>query len=122
MVRSTAVGDAFRVDLSRQGECLVAAVHGEIDLATAPTLVAAVESELEPQASVTARVVVDLSEVEFLDSSGLNALVRLEQTLAGRGVDVRLVSPRDRIVRQVFEITHLTEALRVVDSLADALD
>lgn len=121
MVRSTAVGDAFKVDLSRRGACLVVSVHGEIDLATAPTLVTAVEAELDVDSSTTTRVVVDLSEVGFLDSSGLNALVRLEQTLADRSVEVRLVSPSDRVVRQVFEITKLTETLRVVDSLDEAL-
>ena len=121
MVRSTAVGDAFSVDLSRRGVSVVCSVAGEIDLATAPALVEAIESELDSPATDTTRVVVDLSEVGFLDSSGLNALVRLEQTLGGRGVDVRIVSPSDRVVRQVFEITHLTEPLKVVESLDEAL-
>jgi anti-sigma B factor antagonist len=115
------VGDAFSVDLSRQGVSVVCSVAGEIDLATAPALVEAVESELASSTLETQRVVVDLSEVGFLDSSGLNALVRLEQTMEGRGVDVRIVSPSDRVVRQVFEITKLTEPLRVVESLDEAL-
>jgi anti-sigma B factor antagonist len=121
VVRSTTVGDAFSVDLSRQGVNVVCSVAGEIDLATAPTLVEAIESELASPAPETKRVVVDLSEVGFLDSSGLNALVRLEQTMDSRGVDVRIVSPSDRVVRQVFEITKLTEPLRVVESLDEAL-
>jgi anti-anti-sigma factor len=113
------VGDAFGVDLSLRGKRLVASVAGEIDLATAPALVEAIESGLSKDRLT--RVVVDLSEVAFLDSSGLNALVTLEKELGERGVELRLVSPADRVVRQVFEITCLTEILHVVESLDEAL-
>jgi anti-sigma B factor antagonist len=115
------VGDGFRVDLLRRRDCLIASVVGEIDLETAPALVEAVESGLARGSDRTARVVIDLAEVEFLDSSGLNALVGLEKLLAGDGVELRLVSPADRVVRQVFEITQLTETLRVAASLDEAL-
>jgi anti-sigma B factor antagonist len=119
LVASPDVGDAFRVELSRQGNCVVASAFGEIDLTTAPALIDAIESDLGPTAPTC--VVIDLSEVRFLDSSGLNALVRLQRTLEGRGTTMRLVSPSDGIIRQVFEITELVEPLRVVDSLDDAL-
>lgn len=114
------MGDASTVQLSRRAGVLVASVIGEIDLATAPTLLDTVESELA-RAPDTMRVVVDLSEVSFIDSSGLNAFVRLERVLTERGAELRLVSPTDRVVRQVFEITHLIEPLRVTGSLDDAL-
>ena len=115
-----AVGDAFRVEVSRQGESVVASVFGEIDLATAPALVTAVEGALATSPA-TERVVVDLTEVTFLDSSGLNALVRLEKQLAERSVQLRIVSPSDRIVRYVFDLTDLAEPLHVVGSLDEAL-
>jgi anti-anti-sigma factor len=115
------VRDAFRVDLSRRGECLVASVVGEIDLASAPDLFDSIESSVARGADRPARVVVDLTEVSFLDSAGLNALVRLERVLGELGVELRLVSPADRIVREVLEITHLTETLRVAGSLDEAL-
>jgi hypothetical protein len=47
--------------------------------------------------------------------------VHARKTLAGRGTEFRLVSPSDRIVRRVLEITKLVEELGVVDALADAL-
>ena len=107
------------MDLSRQGNCVIASAVGEIDLATAPALVDSIESELGR--SAPGRVVIDLSEVRFLDSSGLNALVRLQRVLEERSIGMRLIIPSDRIVRQVFEITRLTAPLSVVDSLTDAL-
>jgi anti-anti-sigma factor len=113
------VGNSFRVDLSRQGSCIIASAFGEIDLATAPALVEAIESELGR--STPARLVIDLSEVSFLDSSGLNALVRLQKLLEDRAIALRLVIPSGHVVRQVFEITSLTEPLSVVGGLDDAL-
>ena len=121
MLGSAAVGDGFRVELSRRDGSLIASVLGEVDLATAPQLLDAVESSLVSDSAGTSRVVVDLTEVEFLDSSGLNALVGLERLLSGNGVELRLVSPADAVVRQVFEITQLTETLRVTASLDEAL-
>jgi hypothetical protein len=51
----------------------------------------------------------------------LNALVSLERLLSGNGIELRLVSPADAVVRQVFEITQLMETLRVTASLDEAL-
>ena len=85
-------------------------------MATAPALGQAIEGTSE----VTTRVIVDLSEVSFLDSSALNTLVVAKRSLAARNVELRVVSPLDRAVRRVFEITHLTADLSVVDSLGDA--
>jgi anti-sigma B factor antagonist len=113
------LAEGFKVDFSRQERRLIAAAFGEIDLATAPVLVRGIENELETEPADL--VVVDLSEASFLDSSGLDALVRLQMQLAANEIGLKLVSPADRIVRQVFEITHLTEELGVVESLDDAV-
>jgi anti-anti-sigma factor len=86
-------------------------------MATAPQLAAA----LGAVSNRATRVVVDLSAVSFLDSSGLNALVHVRRELAGRQVSFRTVSPKDQVVRRVFEITQLTEELGVVESLEIAL-
>jgi anti-sigma B factor antagonist len=105
-LRSTLVADAAIVE-----------VIGEVDMATAPQLAAAIGSVNE----TVRRVVVNLSEVSFLDSSALNALVHSQRELARRDVAFRVVSPSDRVVRKVFEITQLTTPLNVVDSLDEAL-
>jgi len=86
-------------------------------MATAPQLAAA----LGAVSDRAMRVVVDLSAVSFLDSSGLNTLVHVRRELAGRKVSFRTVSPKDQAVRRVFEITQLTEELGVVESLEAAL-
>ena len=86
-------------------------------MATAPEVSKAISSEQ----SDAGRVVVDLTEVTFLDSSALNAFVQSQQELTQRDVSFRIVSPVDQAVRNVFEITPLTVPLSVVESLDEAL-
>jgi anti-sigma B factor antagonist len=96
---------------------VVIEIAGEIDMATAPEVTRAIDAGHDD----AQRVVIDLSEVTFLDSSALNALVHCQRDLATKDIAFRIVSPSDRAVRNVFEITHLTEPLSVVESLDDAL-
>jgi anti-anti-sigma factor len=106
----------FEIQSAHAAGVLTVGVSGEVDMATAPALGQAIEGTSE----LTTRVIVDLSGVTFLDSSALNMLVVAKRALAGRGVELRVVSPLDRAVRRVFEITHLTADLSVVDSVDDA--
>jgi anti-sigma B factor antagonist len=114
-------GGPLEVLSSRKGDILIVSARGEIDLASAPEFVSSIQHMLDMGSAETNRVIVDLTEVGFLDSSGLNALVRLQRLLDQRGIAVRLVSPPNRVVHQVFEITDLVGPLHVVDSLDDAL-
>ncbi len=69
----------FRVEVANKGETAVISVSGELDLASSPAL----EEELERVANSEASlVVVDLSELEFMDSTGLSVLVRAHQRAA----------------------------------------
>jgi anti-anti-sigma factor len=86
-------------------------VQGEVDLATAPELQAALESALPPE---RARVVIDLRGVTFLDSTGLALLLRYDRkaALAGRRVVVVKGPPQ---VQRAFELTGLSQRLTMVD-------
>ena len=107
----------FELKSSHAADILVVEVAGEVDMATSPQLTQAVEAAPDSMR----RVVVDLSEVTFLDSSGLNALVVTRRSLAVRGIDLRVVSPADHVVRRVFEIAQLTDELGVVETFDSAL-
>ena len=107
----------FELRSTRIGDAVVIAIVGEIDMATAPEVSRAIDSGHDD----AGRVVVDLSEVTFLDSSALNVFVQSQQELAQRDIGFRIVSPADHAVRNVFEITRLTEPLSVVDSIDEAL-
>jgi len=107
----------FELRSSRVADAVVVAIIGEIDMATAPEVARAIDSGHDG----AERVVVDLTEVTFLDSSALNALVHCQKSLAEHDIGFRVVSPSDHAVRNVFDITHLTGPLSVVDTLDEAL-
>jgi len=82
---------------------------GEVDVATAPALRTHLEELLE--ADVT-RLVVDLEDVDFIDSTGLGVLVGgLRRARAANG-EVRLVCTNPRILK-VFEATGLHEVFAI---------
>jgi anti-sigma B factor antagonist len=108
----------LEVHLEQSGETPVVRVVGEVDIATAPSLRERLEQVLAP----ARRVVVDLSEVTFLDSTGLSVLVGAWKRLSGEGLegDLRLVVVRPTI-QKVLEITGLDQVFSVFATLAEAL-
>jgi anti-anti-sigma factor len=89
----------------------VARLHGEIDVRTAE----AVFDRLSP-ACDGSMLIVDLSDVRFLDSTGLTQLVRLQRI---RGI--RLVSPLGSQPRKVLDLTHLGQLIPTFDGVDEAV-
>jgi anti-sigma B factor antagonist len=100
----------------RKDGTLIIEAAGEIDMATAPALATAINAADR----TVRRVIVNLTEISFLDSSGLNTLIHCTHELEERDITVRVVSPKDENVRRVLEITQLIQRLNVVDSLDEA--
>ncbi len=100
----------------RIGPDAVVAVRGEIDNATAPQLRGALLAALD---SDTRRIVVDLSEIDFVDSSGLGALVGARKQADQSGATLVIVCPKPH-VRRLFEISRLDAVLPLYDELAAA--
>jgi anti-sigma B factor antagonist len=92
----------------------VVAASGEVDLYTAPELERALAG---PLAEGTARLVVDLSEATFVDSTTLHVLLRAARQLDREAGELIVVAP-DANVRKVFEITGLNRFFAVVSSLS----
>ena len=68
----------------RRGTALLVTMKGELDLLTAPIFRAQVDQELETYERL-ANLILDLSEVDFIDSSGLGAILgRYKRLGAGR--------------------------------------
>ena len=106
----------FEAHTTLDQDVLMVAVAGEVDMSTAPRLL----EILDAVSDAPRLVVVDLSEVGFLDSSGLNALVKGQRRLASRGIVLRVVVPSDHAVRRVFAIARLEDQLQIVESAEDA--
>jgi anti-sigma B factor antagonist len=96
----------------------VVSPHGEVDAVTAPRLGRRLLSLVEEGKT---RLVVDLSNVTFMDSTGIGVLLNaLRQLRARRNGGLVLVCPTERIMRP-FQITGLTDQLGVFASREQAL-
>ncbi len=75
----------------------------------------------EMVSSGTHRIVVDMAETTFLDSSGLGALIGGLKSARQAGGDLRIARPTPA-VHAVFELTNLDRVLRARDSVEGAFD
>jgi anti-anti-sigma factor len=100
------------VDVSVEGDVTSLKLSGELDLASTPTL----ERELaaiEPSAG-RRRVLIDLSGVGFMDSTGLQALLRARERANEHGAELVLRRGSHQVQR-VFELTKTIDAFTFVD-------
>jgi anti-sigma B factor antagonist len=95
----------------------VLTVTGELDVATVPQLRARLATLVD---AGVRRVVIDLLQVEFLDSIAIAALLHAARELGHDGRLAVAVAP-DSYVRMVFEIAGLPQCLDVVATRAEAL-
>ncbi len=100
----------FRLTYRRDGSDVVVEVHGEVDLVTAPQFRDGLMELIEEQGNLS--VVVDLTHLSFIDSTGLTVLIQARKRLAakhGRLV-LRAVPP---MAHRVLELTGLLAAFDV---------
>ena len=103
-------------ELREDDGTVVVRFQGELDLHNAPELRAAFDDAL---ARAPARLVVDLSDVEFLDSTALSALLQARKRQVDRGA-FRVAAPGAE-ARRVLRLAGVERHLDVFDSLDDAL-
>jgi stage II sporulation protein AA (anti-sigma F factor antagonist) len=109
----------MQVNMTQRRRALVARIEGEIDLHTALALKESISKALRTHPRASSLVLV-LSEVTFIDSSGLGAILylhRIMQPMQGR---VILVSPIPQ-VKRVLEFSGLAKILDILDSEALAV-
>jgi anti-sigma B factor antagonist len=95
----------------------IVAVGGEIDVYTAPKLR---DKITELVADGTYDIVVDMGEVEFLDSTGLGVLVGGLKKVRAHDGSLQLVCSQDRLLK-IFRITGLAKVFVIHDSADAAL-
>ncbi len=91
--------------------------RGEIDVASAPEFHASLYDLIGQHADT---IVVDLSGVSFIDSTGLGVLVGAETQAREEGKALRLVVTQPQILR-LLELTGLDEVFTVLSSARDAV-
>jgi anti-sigma B factor antagonist len=103
----------FAVSVDERDDCVVVCVRGELDLANA----AGFEEAILPPVRAGRHAVVDLRNLEFMDSSGVRVIVGAHLAAAEHGGRLSLVrlAPGTPIQR-VLSISGLDDVLDVVDA------
>jgi anti-sigma B factor antagonist len=105
----------LRISSSVEAHLTLVALVGEVDVASASRLVDAV-TELDVQDRT---VILDLSEVSFLDSSGVRALLQCEAHIAQAGGRLALMKPSEIVIR-VLDLVDLRRRIPEVDDVTSA--
>jgi anti-sigma B factor antagonist len=109
--------DELTIDLkTEESGALVFKLRGSLDIATAPTVRAALNDATETGGH---DLIVDLTQLEFLDSTGLGVLIGAHRRAAERGGSFRLIV-HDGPISRLLNITGLVTVFAVYHSLEDA--
>lgn len=106
------------ISIVTQGESCVLSLTGEVDVYTAPALR---ERLLEANETACGVVIVDMTAVEFIDSSGLGVLVSGLKRVRERGAEMKIITERESILK-IFQITGLDRVFLICPTLSDAME
>lgn len=109
--------DRLYVESRTLGDVPLILPHGEIDVYTVPEFEQAISDAVEQGGRV---IIVDLSDISYLDSAGLSTMMISYQALSAEGGELYVVVPIERpAVRRVLEITRVDTLVKVRASLAE---
>lgn len=106
--------DDFSLEVTELDGFKVVSLAGELDMMTVPALVSALA------AARRSRVIVDLSGLEFMDSSGVRALIDAQTPALSDGGSLVLVVRPESVPGRVVELTGLAEVIPIAETLAAA--
>ncbi len=104
------IGPTFELRSVERDSHLALIVRGEIDIKTAPEL----ESKLSDEAAASGLVVVDVSDVGFIDSIGLRVLATARARLEGDGGQLVVCAPPDSAVLRTMRLAGLIDDFQVI--------
>ena len=113
------MSDGPPITVTRHGSAAVVAPSGDVDLTASPTLKNEFK-KVQGNGSGVDRVVVDLSGVPYMDSSGLATLVEAMQ-VARRGNQKLVLCGLSPRVKAIFEIAKLQMVFTIVPTVEEAL-
>lgn len=96
----------------------VAAVRGELDLSNVAQVRTTIASAVT---NTTPALIVDLSELTYMDSRGVHLLFELTERLAQTQQQMVVVVPSASPIRRLIAITHLDQVAPIEGTVTDAL-
>jgi anti-anti-sigma factor len=103
----------FSVTVSLDGERATVSLRGELDLSGVDRAREAIE---QAESGSTGLVVLDLSELDFIDSTGLEVVLRAARRAHDEGRRLIVQRP-SRYVKRLFEMTAIDQSLDIVDDV-----
>ncbi|MBV9309597.1 MAG: STAS domain-containing protein [Solirubrobacterales bacterium] len=107
----------FRVEVRSEGSASILMLIGELDLASSTALEQELDRAMEPGRNA---VILDLRELEFMDSTGLSVLVKAHQRAEEAGTEFGLVKGPAQVQR-LLSLTGVADRLRFADAPEELL-
>ena len=107
------------LDIRSEGDVVIAALRGEIDLANARAIGALVAGSVPNDAT---GLVIDLSDVTYMDSSGVHLVFDLSERLVARQQRLALVVPEGSRIRRVLDLVNVRAVLPVTPTAAESVE
>lgn len=106
------------VQLSHSGRAVVARLSGELDLSNADNIGGAL-TESVPNTALA--LVLDLSDVQYLDSSGIHLIYELRERLRSRGQKLKLVIPPESPANDALRLAGVSGHVETAETVDDVL-
>ncbi|HEX7745822.1 MAG TPA: anti-sigma factor antagonist [Micromonosporaceae bacterium] len=108
---------SLTVQTEQRGDVVVVSIAGELDMATAPQLQDQITDLIDRG---RCRIVFDLANLSFCDSTGLSVFVRAKNGCDDSGGVVRLAAPQRGVLR-ILEVSGLVEVLQTYPTVDEAV-
>lgn len=112
------MNSSFKIEISKldKPNTLLCVLTGALELKSTMELETVLEQVLEKGEQ---KVIIDLKQVSYINSQGLNAILKLQRQLSQHGGGVIIVGPPKRLLN-VIDLTGFDQAVHVYDNLAQA--
>jgi len=98
-------------------DAVIVRARGEIDLSTIPILEAALRAPLQNGQ----HLILDLTAVRYIDSTGLHTLLRSEEHMREKRLHVLVVVPPAAVIRKIFRISAIDKVIHLFPTLDEAV-
>jgi anti-sigma B factor antagonist len=105
------------VEVRIEDSALIARLIGEIDLSNAKGIEEAIARATPNHA---AAIILDLTDLEYIDSAGIGLIYRLREKLQVRGQDLKLVIPSDSPAADALRLAGVAPHLPITGSIQEA--
>jgi anti-sigma B factor antagonist len=107
----------LKVSIDKHNSAVIMKIEGEVDLYSSPEVREPLLRLIDDKTPI---IIVNMENVEYIDSSGIATLVESLQKIGEYAGKLKLLNPNEN-VRDVFELSNLDKVFEIHDSIEEAL-